>query len=192
MIFSAFLLCKWFIQILSQTSVNLVTLTCVSWSEGHQDLYFTVQWLCLISWRLFDIESVWHNLWPKTKCMSRWPIFHGPVFLPYISKTIWWMSVILSDETVWPNLWPEIHIGQHDLHFMVRWLCIISWRLLDGWKSNFWIMSQCNTTFDLIIKVTVTYISWISDFALRLEDYLMDECHTLRLWDIVTQPLSSK
>ena len=37
-----------------------------------------------------------------------WPIFHGPVTLSYISKTIWCMSVIFSDnETVWPKLWPQ-------------------------------------------------------------------------------------
>ena len=37
-----------------------------------------------------------------------WPIFHGPVILAYISKTIWCMSVIFSDnETMWPKLWPQ-------------------------------------------------------------------------------------
>ena len=37
-----------------------------------------------------------------------WPIFHGPETLSYISKTIWCMSVIFSDnETVWPKLWPQ-------------------------------------------------------------------------------------
>ena len=37
-----------------------------------------------------------------------WPIFHGPVTLSYISKTIWCMSDIFSDnETVWPKLWPQ-------------------------------------------------------------------------------------
>ena len=37
-----------------------------------------------------------------------WPIFHGPVTLSYISKTIWCMNVIFSDnETVWPNHWPQ-------------------------------------------------------------------------------------
>ena len=35
-------------------------------------------------------------------------IFHGPVTLSYISKTIWCMSVIFSDnEEVWPQLWPQ-------------------------------------------------------------------------------------
>ena len=30
------------------------------------------------------------------------------------------------------------------------------------------------------MKVSITYISWVSDFALYLEDYLMYEHH---LWD---------
>ena len=33
-----------------------------------------------------------------------WPLFHGPMTLSYISKTIWCMSVIFS---VWPKLWPQ-------------------------------------------------------------------------------------
>ena len=46
---------------------------------GRCDLYFMVQWFCLISWRLFDIwtpynhfdyESVWPDVWPKNKCRS--------------------------------------------------------------------------------------------------------------------------
>ena len=37
-----------------------------------------------------------------------WPIFHGPVTLSYISKTVWCMSVIFSgNETVWTKLWPQ-------------------------------------------------------------------------------------
>ena len=42
-------------QIVGQTWLSLVTWTCGSWSEGQHNLYFTVQWFCLISWRLFDV-----------------------------------------------------------------------------------------------------------------------------------------
>ena len=70
--------------------------------------------------------------------MGQWHIFHGPVILPYILKTIWWMKIILD------------------------------------------IMDQCDTKIDHInIYRSVTYISWASDFALYLENYLMDEDHTL-------------
>ena len=175
-------------QIVGRTWLNLVTWTCGSWSEGHHDLYFTVQWFCLIScrlfdvwtllfgilsqydptfdlkinvcqcdlysmvqwfclvsWRLFDVwtlvfgifgilshydpkfdlkinighcglyfmvlsrsstfalqlwslwdmniilwdyGSVWPDVWPQNKYKSMWPIFHGPVILRYILKTI--------------------------------------------------------------------------------------------------------
>ena len=34
-------------------------------------------------------------------------------------------------------------------------------------------MNQYDPTFDLKINVSVTYISWYSDFALYLEDCLM-------------------
>ena len=70
---------------------------------GHCDLYFMVQWFCHISWRLFD---VWTSLFRimnqydpkfdlKIKYRSLWPIFHGPVILPYILKTIWCMNIII-------------------------------------------------------------------------------------------------
>ena len=45
-------------QIVGRTWLNLVTWTCGSWSEGQHDLYFTVQWFCLISWRLFDVWTL--------------------------------------------------------------------------------------------------------------------------------------
>ena len=44
----------------------------------------------------------WLDVWPKSKCRSMWPIFHGSVILPYILKTIWCTIVILCDnESVW-------------------------------------------------------------------------------------------
>ena len=146
-------------QIVGWTSVSLVTLTYGSWSEGHHDLYFMVQWFCLTSWSLFDIWTpyfgimsqydpmfdlkiivghcdlyfmvqwfclvswrlfdVWTSYFRimsqydltfnlKNKCRSLWPIFHGPVTLLYISKTICCMNIILQDyESVWHNIWPQ-------------------------------------------------------------------------------------
>ena len=82
--------------------------------------------------------SVWHKDWPHKIYVSQRPIFHGPVILPYILKTIWWMKVTLD------------------------------------------IMDQCDAKIDHIkyIYRSLTYISWCSDFALYLENYLMDEGHT--------------
>ena len=53
--FSTFLLWNQLMQIVGWTWLSLVTWICGSWSEGQHDLYFMVQWFCLVSWRLFDI-----------------------------------------------------------------------------------------------------------------------------------------
>ena len=121
---------------------------------GHYDLYSMVQWFCITSWRLFDVwtsilwdyGSVLRDVWPQNKCRSMWPIFHGPVTVSYNSKTIWCMSVILSDnETVWPKLWPQSKYKStwHIFHGLVI--------LLNIFKIIWWmniivgIMDQCDT-----------------------------------------------
>ena len=101
-------------QIVGQTWLNLVTWTCGSWSEDQQDLYFTVQWFCLISWRLWcmyiilsEYESVRPDVWPQNKCRLLWPIFHGPLIVPY-TLTISCMNIIIWDyESVCPDAWPQ-------------------------------------------------------------------------------------
>ena len=154
---------------------------------GHCDLSFMVQWFCLISYRLFwfmniifwDYESVWHNIWPQNKCRSLWPIFHGPVILPYVLKTIWYMNIILWDyESVWPDVWPKINGGHCDLYFMDQCFCLISWKLFSSWTSFFGTTSQYDLTSDL--KIFIGHcISWSSEFALYLERGLMSEHYTL-------------
>ena len=74
----------------------------------------------------------------------------------------------------------KINIGHCDLYFMVQWFYVISWSLFDVWTSYFGIMGQYDPTFDLKINVSLTYISWFSDFVLYLQDYLMHECHIFR------------
>ena len=167
-----------------------MALTCGSWSEGQHDLYFTVHWFCLISWRLFnvwtsyfgimsqydptldlkinighcehlchgpvilpyilkktiwcmnitlwDYVSIWPDVWPQNKCMSLWPIVHGPVILCYILKTIWCINIILWDYgSVWPDVW-------HQNKFSSLWS-----------------------------------IFHPSDFVFYVEDYLLHEHHTV-------------
>ena len=113
-------------QTVGQTWLNLVIWTCGSWSEGQHDLYFTVQWFCLISWRLFDVctSYFWSMNQYDLKCRSLWPIFHGPVIVPY-TLTISWMNIISDYESVWPDAWPENKLGHCDLYFMVQWFCYI-------------------------------------------------------------------
>ena len=45
------------------------------------------------------------DLWVM-KPRSLWPIFRGPVILPYILKTIWCTTIILWD-SAWPVVWPQ-------------------------------------------------------------------------------------
>ena len=78
---------------------------------SHCDLYFMIKWFCLISW-LFD---VWTSLFGITipydpqfdlKINIGHSIFHDPVILHFILKTIWCMNIILQDHgSVWPNDW---------------------------------------------------------------------------------------
>ena len=83
---------------------------------GQYALYFMVQWFYIISWRLSDVWTSYFGIIGqydqtfdlKSKCKSLWPIFHGPVILPYSLKTIWCMYIILWDyESVWPQVWPQ-------------------------------------------------------------------------------------
>ena len=95
------------------------------------DLQFMVQWFCLISWRLFD--SMWHKHWTETIYVGQWPIFHGQVSLPYILKTICWTNAIVG--ILDPCDAKINHIKcmwVSDLHFMVQWFWLISWRRFDG------------------------------------------------------------
>ena len=52
---------------------------------GHCDLYFKVQWFCLIAcvfdvWKsYFGIMSQGDTTFDLKKCRSLWPIFHGLV-----------------------------------------------------------------------------------------------------------------
>ena len=85
-------------------------------NAGHCYLYFMVQWVCLyledyliMNIVSFDHESVAHNLWLQTKCRSLWPICNGPVILPHILKTIWWMRIkpFFFKWVSWHKLWPQ-------------------------------------------------------------------------------------
>ena len=89
------------------------------WSQSkcHNDLYFMVQWFCLISWRVFDVltsffwimKSVWLEVWPQNKCRWQWATFRSSVILPYILESIWCINIkLVCYELVWPEVWPKI------------------------------------------------------------------------------------
>ena len=157
---------------------------------GARGQYLGHHGFCLISWRLVDgwilylrFGSVWHKHWPEFMYVGQWHIFHGPVILPYNLKTIWWTIVMIgilvpcdADIDLIKYMWVS------DLHFMVQWFCLLSWRLFDGlmlyWR--YWFSMTQTLTWNYICR-SVTYISWSSDFTLYLEEYLMDKCHK---WNI--------
>ena len=104
--------------------------------HGPVILPYILKTVCWMNFILQDFESVWPDIWPQDKCRSLWPIFHGPVILPYILKPIWYMNtILLFYGSVWPDVWPKINVGHCDLYVMVRWICLISWKLLSSWTS---------------------------------------------------------
>ena len=133
------------------------------------DLYFMVHWFCLMSWKLFDgwrskidlkkymqvvILDIMDQCYTKIdhiKYICQWPIFHGPVILPYILKTIWWMKIIL-----WIMDWCDSKIDLkkymqvNDPCLVVLWFCLISWlstinyfdKLNNGAGRGYWCPSR--------------------------------------------------
>ena len=141
-----------------------------------------------------DYEMLWHSVWPQYECRSLWPIFHGPVILLYISKIIWHMHIIFPDyEMVWHNLGPHMIVSHCDLYFMVQWFCSIYLKAhltYEHHTSRLWNgVTQLFTS--IWMQVTLTYITWSSDFALYLEDHLTYAHHIFRLWNGMTSPLTS-
>ena len=48
--------------------------------------------------------------------------FHGPVILPYILNSIWWMNVILLEMGLCNTaLDLKLNLGHSDLHVTVQW-----------------------------------------------------------------------
>ena len=116
------------------------------------------------------------DLWIM-KWRSAWPIFHGPVILSYILKTIWCMYIILWEyESVWPDIWPQNKCRSlwSIFHGPVIWPYILKviWKwpifygpaiLLHILKTIWWrnvvlgIMDQCHS------KINHVKYMWVSD-----------------------------
>ena len=125
-------------------------------------------------WCMNTILWYYESVWPQNKCMSLWPIFHGPMILSYILKTVWCMNTILwYYESVWPNVWPKnkcrslwpIFHGPVILPYILK---------TDVWTSYFRIMSQYDLTFDLKINVgrfdLYFMVQWFCLISWRLFD----------------------
>ena len=92
------------------------------------------------------IKIVYCSLFIQTTS-SPWPLFHGPVILPYILNFIWCINIIIWDyESVWSDIWPISKCSQCELYFMVQWflyyllkttccMTIIVWDYESVWDS---------------------------------------------------------
>ena len=109
------------------------------------------------------------DLWVM-KWRSAWPIFHGPVILSYILKTIWCTSYFGSMNQYDPTFDLKINVGQCDLYSMVQWFCLISWRLFGVWTILFGIMSQNDPKFDLKINIGHYDLYFMIQWSWRLFD----------------------
>ena len=178
---------------------------------GHCDQYFMVQWfwdllktiLCF-NIILQDYWSVWSDIWPQCKYRSLWPVFHGPVILPYIYFMIQWFCLVswrLFD--VWTSIFGimnqydpmfdfKIIVGHCDLYFMVHWFCVISWRLFDVWTWLFGNMNQYDQTFWSQNNCRSLWPIFHGLVILRsLEDYFMLQHHTSGLLVSMIRHLTS-
>ena len=134
-------------------------------------------------WCMYMILLDYDSVWPQSKCRSLLAIFHGPVIVPYTLQTISCLNIIIWDyESVWPDAWPQnkcrslwpIFHGPVILCFIFKtiWWMNISLGDYGSIWPDVWAQNKS--------YVTLTYISWSTDFALYLRDYLMDECHIFR------------
>ena len=141
--FFYFLLWQQLMQIVSWTWLNLLTWTCGSWSEGHCYLYFTVQWCCLIFWRLFDVCTSYFGSMNQYDPMFDLKINVGHCDL--YSMVQWFCLISWRLFDLWtlifgfmsqydPKFDLKINIGHCDLYFMVQWFsCYI---LKTIWYMN--------------------------------------------------------
>ena len=139
---------------------------------------YTLKTISCMNIIIWDYESVWPDAWPQNKCRPLWPIFHGPMILCYIMKTIWCMNIILGDYgSVWPDVWP--------LNNCMSLWPIFHGRLIFPYTSEtiWWVSVIFLDNETVWHKLwpqhdNMTYISWSSDFAWYLQDYLMGEHHS--------------
>ena len=140
---------------------------------GHYDLYFIVHWICPLSWRLFDVWKHTFRLWVNMTrhLRSLWPIFHGPMILPYILKTVWCMNILLRNyESVWPDVWPKnkcrslwpMFNGPVILPYILKtiWcMNIILWDYESVWH-DIWPQNKCRSLWPIFHGPVILPISW--------------------------------
>ena len=121
-----FVLYLWLYLIDKHHAMDTCSVSHCEWShifEGHCDLYIMVHWFCLVSMTLSNSKASYfgylfsrHCQWLHTICWSLWPTFHGPLILPHIFGSFWWIRLV------------QFHTGC-DLLFLVghcdQWFCLV-------------------------------------------------------------------
>ena len=156
-----------------------------------------VQWLYLISWRLFDAWTLLFGIMsqydPKFYCK----INKGHCDLYFMAQWFWVMSWRLFD--VWTSyFWIKgqynlmfdlkIKVGLCDLYFRVQLLCLISPRLFDAWVSFFsdnetvwpklWPQSKYKSTWPIFHGLVILLNTFKIIWWVNIKVGIMDQCDT--------------
>ena len=100
-------------------------------------------------------------------------------FWRFTSKLSWsWSWPLWDQQGLLSFQWFMLQGGARGQYLGHHRFCLMSWRLVDGWILYLRCLFSVTQTLTWIyVYRPVTYISWSSDFALCLEDYLLDESH---------------
>ena len=150
-----------------------------------------VHWFCLISWTLlgiykwtpyFGIMSQYDPMFDLKIFVGhlQWPIhvFHGPVILLYILKTIQLLKIKFWDyKSVWPDIWPQnicrslwpIFHGSLNLPYILKivwWMNIILWDYESVWH-DIWPQNKCRSLWPIfhgpvILPYIINNIWWMN------------------------------
>ena len=74
---------------------------------------------------LMDNESVWPEVWPKSKCRSQWPtfcspVYHGEYLMCKHQRTSYGSWVSIYD----PKFDTKTNVGHSDLYFLLQWFSL--------------------------------------------------------------------
>ena len=135
--------------------------------------------------------------------------FQGHSFMTEIATIDWfgrWGTSVFSENTAiflleTMPLWDQqgllsfqgfmLRDGARGQHLGHHRFCLISWRLVDGWILCLICWFSVTQTLTWIYGYrSVTYISWSTDFALYIEDSLMEKCHNLDIGSMWCKDLS--
>ena len=122
---------------------------------GHCDLYFVVQWLCLMPWRLFHVWASLFGIMNKYDLMHHLEINVGHrdlyVTIQWFCLVSWrlfqvWTSLFGILNQYDPTHLLKINVGHCDLYFMVQWFCYI---LKTIWCMNI-ILGDCRSIWPVV------------------------------------------